>query len=346
MVDQIYKIKEENRKQMEINDKDLIRIYNALSDDISRDIFKHRLLYSVLGDNNEITKLVYEASPASKELNSSKVCYYGAGAGCSWLIRCDTNAPFVIDKFKTGTIEGHPIISLDDFLKRPDCTDYLIIVTVGKEKARKEISEELKSHGLKFLFAYLDLQYFDLQYFDLENLNLGSEFFADVGALDGETTKYFFDHFKGGHAYVFEPNPKQFEITRNALSNYTGAELFPYGLYDENTTLNFSECENDAGSAKISDDGKITIEVRKMDDLLKNRPVTFIKMDIEGSELAALRGAEQIIREQRPKLAICVYHKPEDIWEIPSLILDYHPDYRLYLRHYSISYTETVLYAI
>ena len=80
--------------------------------------------------------------------------------------------------------------------------------------------------------------------------------------------------------------------------------------------------------------------------MLRDRKVTFLKMDIEGSELAALRGAERIIREQRPKLAICVYHKPEDMWEIPGFILNCHPDYKLYLRHYSISYTETVLYAV
>ena len=90
----------------------------------------------------------------------------------------------------------------------------------------------------------------------------------------------------------------------------------------------------------------LEIEVRKLDDMLRDRKVTFLKMDIEGSELAALRGAERIIREQRPKLAICVYHKPEDMWEIPGFILNCHPDYKLYLRHYSISYTETVLYAV
>ena len=81
-------------------------------------------------------------------------------------------------------------------------------------------------------------------------------------------------------------------------------------------------------------------------DLLGGRKVTFLKMDIEGSELAALRGAERIIREQRPKLAICVYHKPEDMWEIPSFILSCHPDYKLYLRHHSMLADETVLYAV
>ena len=72
----------------------------------------------------------------------------------------------------------------------------------------------------------------------------------------------------------------------------------------------------------------------------------FIKMDIEGAELAALEGAQNCIREQHPKLIICVYHKPEDIIEIPAYILSLCPDYKLYLRHYSLGHTETVLYAV
>lgn len=71
-----------------------------------------------------------------------------------------------------------------------------------------------------------------------------------------------------------------------------------------------------------------------------------IKMDLEGAELHALQGAEQTIRRYRPKLAVSIYHNPEDIWEIPELILKLHPDYRLYLRHYSIAAAETVVYAI
>jgi hypothetical protein len=69
-------------------------------------------------------------------------------------------------------------------------------------------------------------------------------------------------------------------------------------------------------------------------------------MDIEGAEQAALKGAENLIREQRPKLAICVYHTPQAIWEIPEIIMKINPDYKLFLRHYSITEAETVLYAI
>ncbi len=82
-----------------------------------------------------------------------------------------------------------------------------------------------------------------------------------------------------------------------------------------------------------------------MDSAIGNEKVTFIKMDIEGAEYDALCGARKIIASQKPKLAICVYHKAEDIIEIPRLILDINPDYKFALRHYSLFDTETVLYA-
>ena len=69
-------------------------------------------------------------------------------------------------------------------------------------------------------------------------------------------------------------------------------------------------------------------------------------MDIEGSEYNALLGSRRIIREQKPKLAICVYHKPEDIIQIPELILSINNEYRFYIRHYSTIGGETVLYAL
>ena len=69
-------------------------------------------------------------------------------------------------------------------------------------------------------------------------------------------------------------------------------------------------------------------------------------MDIEGAEKEALIGCEQIIKAQKPKLAISIYHKPEDIIEIPELILSYCDSYRLFLRHYTFGITDTILYAV
>lgn len=321
--------------------EELQAIYHAIADEASRQIYRHRLLYSLLGEKSEIASMVKDVIYEDASLKAAKICYYGAGRSGWQLIQHDRNVPFIIDKYKTGSLDNVPIISLDEFLKLPDRTEYLIVVTVLTPDILVEIEAELESHGLHYVLGHPGLQYFDLPELDLRN-----EYFVDAGALDGETTRYFLKHFEGGHAYVFEPNPEQFKITKERLREYPQAELFPYGLYDENTALRFEPQERWPGSSRISEIGHIEVEVRKLDDLLGDRKVTFIKMDIEGSELAALRGAERIIREQRPKLAICVYHKPEDMWEIPSLILSYHPDYKLYLRLYTLGDTESVLYAI
>ena len=72
---------------------------------------------------------------------------------------------------------------------------------------------------------------------------------------------------------------------------------------------------------------------------------TYIKMDIEGAEMEALLGAQGNIKNNKPKLAICLYHKPEDIIEIPHIILSINPDYKLAIRHYTTCNWETVLYA-
>ena len=80
--------------------------------------------------------------------------------------------------------------------------------------------------------------------------------------------------------------------------------------------------------------------------MIRDERVTFIKMDIEGSEYNALLGARETIVKDRPKLAVSIYHKKEDIWTLPSLILEMVPDYKLFFGHYSIAAAETVLYAI
>ena len=79
--------------------------------------------------------------------------------------------------------------------------------------------------------------------------------------------------------------------------------------------------------------------------------ITFIKMDVEGAEMDALMGTKRTIQRHRPKLAISLYHKISDIWEIPALIHHYVPTYKLYIRHHALWTTpacmsEVVLYAV
>ena len=83
-----------------------------------------------------------------------------------------------------------------------------------------------------------------------------------------------------------------------------------------------------------------------MDDTCKEK-VDYIKMDIEGMEMEALKGATETLRLYKPALAVSVYHKIEDIVEIPQFILNLGLDYKLYLRHYwNCNGTDSILFAI
>ena len=123
-------------------------------------------------------------------------------------------------------------------------------------------------------------------------------------------------------------------------------ELINAGLWSKDTYLAFHSAEY-GGSHIVESDEKdgAQVKVVALDSCIRGK-VTFIKMDIEGAELEALKGAKQLIMKYRPKLAICIYHKREDMWEIPYFIKNLVPEYKLYIRHYSNYEYETVLYAV
>jgi len=95
----------------------------------------------------------------------------------------------------------------------------------------------------------------------------------------------------------------------------------------------------------LSEEGDIEISVDTLDDRVKDK-ITFLKMDIEGAEEMALRGAREHILRDHPKMAISCYHKADDLWKIPQQILAIRNDYSLYMRHYTDGFHETVVYFI
>ena len=99
----------------------------------------------------------------------------------------------------------------------------------------------------------------------------------------------------------------------------------------------------DGEGSLICEDGEEKIDICKIDT--EAGEATFIKMDIEGAELKALMGAKETIVQNKPKLAISIYHKPEDILQIPMYLKALVPEYKFYLRQYTMSYLECVLYA-
>lgn len=229
--------------------------------------------------------------------------------------------------------------------------DALIFITSKYHHA--EIRQQLLAMGFaEAKIVNLGKLIYDMaraQYFDLEAMpHAEQESFADVGALNGDTARAFLDWADGtcNHVYCFEPDTKNIAKCRENLTDLDQEgklTIIPKGAWSAATTLSF--CEKANGTSAIGE-GNARIETTTLDEVFMKRPITFIKMDIEGAEAEALRGAERTIRTQRPKLAISVYHKPEDIIDIPRMLLEYQPDYRFYLRHYCIFANETILYAI
>ena len=125
------------------------------------------------------------------------------------------------------------------------------------------------------------------------------------------------------------------------------------GLWDREETLVFPVDEagmvvgNRPGEA---DPGRPTASVRcgRLDDVVAAagvEQVDLIKMDIEGAEPRALDGMTETIDRFRPTLAVCIYHRPEHMWEIPAALMGRLSNYRFEVRHYSPVRFECVLYA-
>lgn len=170
--------------------------------------------------------------------------------------------------------------------------------------------------------------------------------FLDCGAYTGDTFKDLIEHQKVDTYIGFEPMLDNFQklskTVKDNKNRYKQAILYPLGVANENGYIKFDD-ELDSCS-KISDTGKSTIITAKIDDIIQNIAPTMIKMDIEGAEISALMGAKQTIVNYKPDLAICVYHRLSDLWNIPLLINSFNSEYKFYLRCHSIATIETILY--
>lgn len=188
------------------------------------------------------------------------------------------------------------------------------------------------------------------EYFDRSaGVMLSSEeVFVDGGMFDGDTAMAFVRQTKGHfrHYYGFEIDDTNYG---KAVQNLTGMEhmtLVQKGLWSGEAERHYRT--NLSASSKLSESGDGVIQVTSLDQFFADLPdqPTLIKLDIEGAEKEALLGAEHMIKRALPKLAICAYHKPEDIYTLPQLLADYDVGYQFTLRHYSDNLLDTVLYAV
>lgn len=342
-------------------------IYRHLADEQSRMIYIDRLNYSLTGDMCFIETMVDKTirqnhtwksfcMTLKEKSGSNELMIFGAGIWGNILYQ-ETKEFIrwkgVIDSDPGDKYVGQlPVDSFEDFAKAYGGE----VVVLSSFKNGGGMLRQLKDAGIpdnKIMDA--GSMIYELTekaiYFDLEECKPKGkrEVFIDAGGFDGLTTVSFMEWCDGnGYSYIFEPDERNRVSIKNNLKEISDYEIVPKALWSRTATLAMDSKGNFASNVreKIEDRQEETIASVSIDDFAKRRKITYIKMDIEGAEAEALRGAARVITEQKPKLAVSIYHKERDIWEIPALILSYCPEYRFYLRHYSFSWYDTVLYAV
>lgn len=213
-----------------------------------------------------------------------------------------------------------------------------------------DLSKKTFENILKYRFSgervYLSEVLKENQYYQTDIFSFSDdEVMIDGGAAQGDSALEFikFSSNKYRKIYSFEANQNYCRGMKYCFKD-DNVQIINKGLYDKNTILYWHESGH--GSRFIeSIYSDCQLEVVSLDDTVHEK-VTFIKMDIEGAEQKAILGAKNIIQRDKPKLAICVYHKEEDLWEIPIMIKKLIPEYKIYLRqHYDEMDEETVCYA-
>lgn len=181
---------------------------------------------------------------------------------------------------------------------------------------------------------------------------------VDAGACWGETSLYFAHEVgAGGRVLSFEFIPSNLAILKENISVNSEVEgritVIPKPLWEETdktlyyvdwgpgSRVSFEKLREDFEDTRCR-----TTTIDQVVKELKLSRVDMIKMDIEGAELYALRGAEQSIRDFHPKLAISLYHNVEDFDTIPRYLASLGLPYKYYLDHHTIFENETVLFAI
>ena len=337
-------------------------VSQRLSDDYSRFLYEKRCMFSLTGDYRYILDII-NSLPQKKTVDEmmrkmvsvkDQLIVWGAGNDYGIMKRLYPEWEFICfvdrmeEKQKSG-FAGKTVISPEAFYEKySDC-----YVAVNSTGSFQEIAEDLRSHGVpEERIINLGEQYYSIyhkQYFDPDIMSYRpDEVFIDGGAFDGSTSRMFAKVTGGAYKKIlaFEPGAENMGYFRyrDDREHLERMEVIQKGLWSSAATLHFAD--DGTQGARISESGGVSVETAAIDGLEIADEITFIKMDVEGAELEALKGARETILKNHPKLTICLYHKPEDIFEIPRYILSLSADYRFYLRHYQLSDCETLLYAV
>ncbi len=230
----------------------------------------------------------------------------------------------------------------EDFIKKRN--EYEKSYNLLADDKSKEIFEKIInfkiSYDLEFMQGFTndhEKQYFDKEIIpEIKNIR-----FVDGGGYVGDTLKEIIKNYPDFEKiYCIEPNTLHINIAKRDFGDIDNIEFINCGLGREKISSDIKEelqnnCAHDYQATNIN----------SLDNLISEK-VDYIKLDIEGAEQDTIRGAKETIKKYKPILAICIYHKAEDWYNVPQLVLDIESEYDIYLRHYMEGIYETVMYFI
>lgn len=239
-----------------------------------------------------------------------------------------------------GTVD-HPYmneVAREDMLQHKEDIANLYWMEDEATKRYMDIIMELRLRGEDDLYTsdFYKNTGGGINYFcDTQLAPKGNVTYIDVGAFDGDSIepvrKYYGSRLK--KCIAFEPNAELFAKLKKYISDHAMEDIstvLPYALGDEEKIVCFS---SQGAMGQVSEAGEIAIEQKMFDNLqVESVGDAMVKMDIEGFELSALKGMQEFIRTHKPYLAICIYHKEKDLYEIAQYIKSLNADYRLYIR--------------
>lgn len=190
-------------------------------------------------------------------------------------------------------------------------------------------------------------------FFDPSVISLkDDEVFCDCGALEMSTSLEFGfltqDKFK--KIYAFEPDSRCYEMCRDNLKMFSKEVrsrviIYDYGLDEITGKLPFFKADI-PGNSKTTKNGNAFISVKKLDDISECNDITFLKIHTEGNEFSVIKGASKLIKKNKPTIAVSLYHNLNELIHTPRLLHELVPEYKFFMRHYSVGTSESVLYAI
>ncbi len=171
------------------------------------------------------------------------------------------------------------------------------------------------------------------------------EVFVDAGAFTGDTIGRFLEHSGGWYRriYAFEPDPVNFNALMRRTRAMRDVNIYKKGLHSGASTLRFTNMSSPG--SHVDENGTASIETVALDEVMDDA-VTFIKFNIEGSEVPALHGARRHLNRNRPKMALSGDHFGDDLSTIPRAILEIEGSYKVYLRHHSHLPFGVYIYAV